>query len=84
MDLSSIAGILEIASRIFSGVKTVVDNGPTLIKTIEDAKPFVRSIVASLTGRNLTDQEIADLEAHLDRLSAELQEPLPPAEPDDI
>lgn len=60
-------------------IKVAVDVGPDVIKGVQDAKPFAEQIFKSLMGnKEITQEELAELEAKIDDLAAQLQEPLPP------
>lgn len=70
--ISSIASLAKI-------IKMVVDVGPDVIKTVEDAKPFAQQIFSTMRGgKEITADELKDLEAKIDELASELQRPLPP------
>lgn len=68
------ATIAAIAAALLKAVKL----GPTVIQTVEDAKPFAEIIIGALKGKKLTAEQIAELEAKVDALSDEFQKPLPP------
>lgn len=67
---------LTIIGVVASVIKTAVDLGPTVIKGIEDAKPFADAIVRTLTGGEVTPEQLAELEAQIAALSAQLQAPM--------
>lgn len=70
-----------IIATIASIIKTAVDVGPVVIKGIEDAKPFAEALYNTLfKGHKITEEELAQLEARIKDLSAQLQLPLPPEE----
>ena len=77
MDAASVATILEVLARV---VKVAVDLGPTVIKGVEDAKPFAQEIYELFKGTKVTDVQLDALEARVDALADELQQPLPPEE----
>lgn len=67
--LALIAQILPIAIQSF----------PTVIKGIEDVRPFATQLFKGLTGKTeITAEEQAALEEMLTDLSDQLQQPLPP------
>lgn len=70
MNLASITAIASIIEKL-------VKLGPAVIQTIEDAKPFAEVIIKAVSGKELTPEEITKLEATIDALSAEFQQPLP-------
>lgn len=60
-------------------IKTLIDVGPDVIKGVQDAKPFAEQLVKTIFGKKeITNEELAELEAKIDDLAAQLQEPLPP------
>lgn len=68
-----------LIASIASIIKTLVDVGPDVIKGVQDAKPFAQQIVKSLFGKEeISNEDLAELEAKIDSLAAQLQEPLPP------
>ena len=69
-----------IIATIATIIKTAVDNGPTIIKGIQDAKPFAEAIYHALKGDNITQDQLTALELHITELSNELQKELPPEE----
>lgn len=74
----------SVIVTVVSVIGTLIKTAPIVIKTAQDAKPFVMALIQALLGRAPTDEEITQLEEALTKLSAELQEPLPDAQPDDI
>lgn len=70
---------LEIITTIAQVIKAAVDAGPSIIKGIEDAKPFAEAIFASLVrGKEISQDDLDALEAKITDLSNQLQLPLPP------
>ncbi len=69
-----------IISTIASIIKTAVDLTPTIIKGVEDARPFAEAIYQSLKGENITEDQLLELEIKISALSNQLQSPLPPEE----
>ena len=75
----------EIIALIGAVIKTAVDLTPTVIKTVQDAEPFALTIWNNLVNKKvITADNLATLEAQLTALSAQLQAPLPPEQPDDV
>lgn len=72
MDPATIATIATV-------IKTAVDLGPTIIKGIQDAEPFAKAIIDTLQGKTPSQDDLAQLEAHIQNLSDQLQQPLPDA-----
>ena len=73
--MEAIAVIATLAKLI----KLAVDLGPDVIKAASDAKPFAEQIFKSLTGKKeITPEDLLELEAQIDELAAQLQVPLPP------
>lgn len=67
-----------IIAKTASILKTIVDLTPTVIKTVEDAKPFAAVLYnAFKSGEEVTEETFSQLEAEIKRLSGELQQPLP-------
>lgn len=69
-----------IITAVAGIIKGLIDNGPTIIKTVEDAKPFAQAIYHALKGDNITQDQLTELEARITNLSNELQKELPPEE----
>lgn len=67
MDAAAIAAIVAAV------IKTAVDLGPTIIKGVEEAKPFAEQIVALIGGQNVTQDQLDELLANVQALSKELQ-----------
>lgn len=78
------ATVIQIITVVGAVVKEAVELGPTVIKTVEDAKPFAEAIVNTILGKEVTVADLTALEAQIAALSAQLQEPLPPEQPDDV
>lgn len=72
---------VEVLMAIARVIKTAVDLTPNIIKAVDDAKPFAQAIIEVLKGQQITDDQLADLEAKITALSNQLQKPLPPEEP---
>ena len=74
-----------IITLIATVIKTAIDVAPGVIKTVQDAEPFAKAIWDDLVNKKvITPEDMAALEAKLAALSAALQTPLPPEQPDDI
>ena len=72
---------LTIITAIAGVIKTAVELTPTVIKTVNDAKPFAEAIYNSIIkGNEVSEDQLAELEARLTELSNQLQLPLPPEE----
>lgn len=67
--------IIELVAKV---IQQAVILGPTIIKGVEDAKPFAEVIYHALKGDNVTQNQLDQLEVQLADLSAQLQQPLPP------
>ena len=70
--------VTTIISTISSVINEAVVLGPTVIKAVDDAKPFAELIYGLFTGTNVTQQQVDDLLANLDSLSDQLEVDLPP------
>lgn len=74
-----------IIALIGTVIKTAVDLTPSVIKTVQDAEPFAVTIWNNLVNKKvITQADLDTLAAELTALSIQLQEPLPPAQPDDV
>ena len=72
---------LTIITAIAGVIKTAVELTPTVIKTVNDAKPFAEAIYNSIIkGNEVTEDQLKELEDRLTELSNQLQLPLPPEE----
>lgn len=78
------AQITEIITVVAAVIKEAVDLGPTLIKSVKDAEPFAEVIINSLLGKEVTLEDLNQIEKQIKALSAELQKPLPDAQDDDV
>lgn len=74
----------QVISVVAAAIKTAVDLGPIVIKGVKDAEPFAEVIVRTIMGTQITDEQLTALEEQLNKLSEELQQPLPPADEQDI
>lgn len=77
MDPTMAIQVVELIAKV---IKTAVDLTPTVVKTVEDAKPFAQAIYSTLRGNQITKSQLEELERRIDELSAQLQLPLPPEE----
>jgi hypothetical protein len=76
---------IAIISSIGSVIKLAVDLTPSVIKTVDDAKPFAKAIYDDLVNKKvITHDDLLALEAKLTELSAQLQAPLPPEDDQDV
>jgi hypothetical protein len=76
---------IAIISAIGSVIKLAVDLTPSVIKTVDDAKPFAKAIYDDLVNKKvITHDDLLALEAKLTELSAQLQAPLPPEDDQDV
>ena len=71
---------ITIINTIAKIIKVAVDLTPTVIKTVEDAKPFAEALYKALRGNGITQDDLYTLEIKIDELSKQLQLPLPPEE----
>lgn len=78
------ATVVAVVSTVAAVLKQVADLGPLVIKGAQDARPFAELIVRTILGREVTEDELTLLEQQIKVLSDELQEPLPPADEEDI
>jgi hypothetical protein len=69
---------METVALLAKFIKMAVDLGPDVIKGVQDAKPFAEQIFRSFGGKELAPGELEALEARIDSLAVQLQEPLPP------
>lgn len=75
--VTDIAAIITTVAKV---IKVVVDLTPTIIKTVDDAKPFAMAIIEVLKGHKITEEQLKELEDRIDDLSNQLMKPLPPEE----
>lgn len=80
----SVIAVAEIIGMVATVIKQAVDLGPIVIKAASDAKPFAEVIVNALRGKTITQDDLTAIEQQIAVLSAQLQQPLPPEQPDDI
>lgn len=74
MDPVAVATVIETIAKV---INEAVILGPTVIKAVEDAKPFAQVIYGLFTGTNVTQAQVDDLLAQLDALADQLEAPLP-------
>lgn len=65
-------------STVLTVVNTLAKLEPTFVAAWNNVKPFGVALYEKLTGQTISDADLVTLEAQLDALSAQLQEPLPP------
>lgn len=75
MDPVEIATIIDTIAKV---INEAVVLGPTVIKAVDDAKPFAQLIYGLFTGTNVTQAQVDDLLSKLDALSDQLDVDLPP------
>lgn len=75
MDPVAIATIIDTIAKV---INEAVVLGPTVIKAVDDAKPFAQLIYGLFTGTNVTQAQVDDLLSKLDALSDQLDVDLPP------
>ena len=67
-------------SSVLLVVETLTKLAPQFVATWNDLKPFAATLYAQFKGAEVTDAELAELEAKIDELAARLQDPLPAAQ----
>ena len=67
-------------SSVLLVVETLTKLAPQFVATWNDLKQFDYTLYAQFKGAEVTDAELAELEAKIDELAARLQEPLPAAQ----
>lgn len=75
MDPVAIATIIDTIAKV---INEAVVLGPTVIKAVDDAKPFAQLIYGLFTGTNVTQAQVDDLLSKLDALSDQLNVDLSP------
>lgn len=80
MDAAAIAALITAISNVI----TVA--APLVIQAEQNAQPFAAAIVNMFKGTNLTADDIKDLLAKANALSAQIQDPtfIAPAQSDDV
>lgn len=68
---------------ILAAIATTVKIGNALVQTGQDAAPAIEALSELFSGDTVTPDQLATLAAKNDAMSAELQAPLPPAQPGD-
>jgi len=71
---------IELVSMV---LLKLIEAAPTVVKTIDDVTPLAKRFIAIVKGEKVTEAQQAELEALIDAVYAESQEPLPPAQPGD-
>lgn len=74
---------MAILTTVLTAVEVLMKVMPSVMKTVDDVRPFAESFFAQLKGEELSDEDLIELEAKIDDLAAQLQVPLPPAQPGD-
>lgn len=67
-----------IAGTVAAVIKICVDLGPTVIKGVEDARPFAEQILKLIHGDHVTQEQLDALRAGADALSSQIQAMRPP------
>lgn len=78
--MASLTSILET-------IKTVISVANTAVQAGKDAAPYVTALYDTFTGKSpkeITQEDLDALRAQVNALHERFQEPLPPAEPDDL
>lgn len=70
---------VQIAA-IIQAIQSAISITEAVLRTAQDAAPFIAAIRDTFSGTDVTQEQLDALEARIDALSAELQEPLPPEE----
>jgi len=76
--------VLQLVTILGSLLKLTIDNGPTIIQTVQNAEIYAKQLFNQLMGRDATAEEEAQIYAGIQALSAHLQTPLPPADDQDV
>lgn len=66
---------------IIATIQTVIQVAQTAIQAGKDAAPFIVALKNTITGKKpeqITQEDLDELEARIDALSEEFQQPLPP------
>ena len=75
------ATTIEVVSTI---LLKLLQAAPTIIQTVENVRPMAARLVDAIQGKTeLSEEEIAQLQAGVDALLDEAMTPLPPAQPGD-
>jgi len=80
MDAATILAAINAISNL------IITAAPLVIQAEQNAKPFAEAIVNMFKGGNLTQEDIDNLLAQVNALSAQIQDTsfVPPAQFDDI
>lgn len=80
MDAVAIINAINAISNL------IVTAAPLVLQAEQNAKPFATAIVNMFKGGNLTQEDIDNLVAQVNALSAQIQSPnfVPPAQSDDV
>lgn len=70
-------------TTVLTVVETLARLAPEFVRTWDNLKPFATDLFKQLSGAEPTEAEVADMEARIDALAAQLQVPLPEAQPGD-
>lgn len=64
-------------ATVLTVIRTASEVAPVIIEGISDLKAFAVALYQKFTGEDISADDLANLEAQIDALHAELQEPLP-------
>jgi hypothetical protein len=74
---------LAIANAVLAAIQVATKAAPIVIKGVEDGKVFAVTLWQSITGKPPTAEDEAAIDALIASLTADLEKPLPPAQPGD-
>ena len=74
----------EIEAILGAIAQVITVAAPLVIKAEQNAVPFAQEIYAIFTGTPVTVDDLNGLLAKTNALSAQIQAPLPPEQPDDV
>lgn len=69
---------------IFASINGILALANAAIEAGKDAAPYIQALYNTFSGKDIgeiTEAELAELQAKVDALHADIQEPLPPEEP---
>lgn len=80
MDAATVIAAINAISNL------IITAAPLVIKAEQNARPFAEAILNMFKGGNLTQEDIDNLLAQVNALSAQIQSEafIPPAQPDDV
>ena len=68
--------MIDVATAInvtIQAIQTLIELEPEIMAGVSDLKLFATNLYRGIRGEPISDQELADLEARVDELHAELQ-----------